>query len=141
MTSIQRWLLWTSTALALVSGLGYAAMRYLLVGDDPFSAYHHPLQPWALATHVIGAPVLLFVLGWFWGNHVVPKLARGRPEGRGSGLFLVGLTAVMTLSAYVAQSVAAPPARTALAWIHGLSGTLFVILLVAHFLRGRRRAE
>jgi len=140
LSRLQRWLLWSSAAVSAASGLAYAAMRYLLRGDDPFSAYHHPLQPWALAAHVVESPLLLFVVGWFFGNHVLPKLQRRRPTARRTGLVLIGLVAVMTLSGYVLQSVSSPAWRAFLAWIHGASGGAFVLLLVGHLWVGRRTA-
>ena len=140
MSRLQRWLLWSSAAVSAASGLIYAAMRYLLRGDDPFSAYHHPLQPWALAAHVVESPLLLFVVGWFFGNHVLPKLQRRRRTARRSGLFLIGLVAVMTGSAYLLQAVSSPAWRAVLGWIHGASGGLFVLLLLGHLWVGRRAA-
>lgn len=131
----QRRLLWSSTVVVTASGLLYAVLRYLVTPVDPFSAYHHPLQPWALDAHVLLAPVLLFALGWFWGNHVLPKLSRKVPR-RPSGLALIGLILVMTVSGYLLQVSTIPLARALLGWLHGLSGTAYVAFLVAHaFLR------
>ncbi len=129
----QRRLLWSSTAVVTASGLLYAVLRYLVPPSDPFSAYNHPLQPWSLAAHVLFAPVLLFALGWFWGNHVLPKLKRDVP-GRPSGLALLVLIAIMTVSGYLLQVLAASGARPVLAWIHGLSSVAYVALLLGHAL-------
>ena len=137
MNGAPRGLLWLTTIVTLVTGLAYAGMRYLLVSDDPFSAHGHPLQPWALAIHVIVAPVMVFATGWFWGLHVLPKLRR-EAVARHSGIALTSLAAVMIGSGYGLQVLAEPWARTAFAWAHGVSGVLFAGLLAGHQLIGRR---
>ena len=133
----QRRLLWITTALLTLSGLGYAAMRYLLQADDPFSAYNHPLQPWALDLHVLAAPALVLAIGWFWGSHVLPMLRR-RAGSRPSGLALIGIALVMTASGYLLQVSAAAALRTAAAWLHGISGVAFFLLLAGHSLFSRQ---
>ena len=133
----QRRLLWGSSALLAVTGLVYAALRYLVTPTDPFSAYNHPLQPWVLAAHVVLAPVLLFAVGWFWGNHVLPKLGRRAP-GRISGLTLLAFVVLMTASAYLLQVSSASGARVVLAWTHGITGTVYVAWLAAHALYAPR---
>jgi len=136
----QRVLLWLSAAVLLASGLAYAYMRYLMHGDDPFSAYNHPAQPWVLDLHVLAAPLLLFAVGWFWGNHIVPKLRRGVRTGRVSGAVLLALISLMTLSGYLLQTVASPGWRLVTAWTHGISGVLFCGILVGHMLFNRESA-
>lgn len=137
MSRAQRWLLWVSAIGSAASGLGYAYMRYALVNDDPFSAFNHPAQPWALDFHVLVSPLLLFTVGWVWGNHVLPKLGRGRAAARRSGLTLLGPAALMTASGYLLQTASVPGWRLALAWVHGLSGGLFVLLMLMHGVTGR----
>jgi hypothetical protein len=107
-------------------------------GDDPFSAYHHPAQPWALDVHVLGAPLLVFAVGWFFGTHVLPKLQGGGPRARRSGVVLLAIAAAMTVSGYLLQTVADDTVRVATAWVHGVTGTLFAALLVGHLASGRR---
>jgi threonine/homoserine/homoserine lactone efflux protein len=137
MTSWQRWLLWVSSVVAGATGLAYAVLRYLVRPSDPFSAYNHPLQPWALAAHVVLAPALLFAVGWFWGNHVLPKLGR-RVPGRISGLSLLALVVLMAGSGYVLQVSSEPSLRLTLAWIHGLAGAAYLAWLAGHALRAGR---
>jgi hypothetical protein len=133
----QRRLLWASTAVLTLTGLGYAAMRYLMRADDPFSAYNHPLQPWALDLHVLAAPALVLAIGWFWGSHVLPML-RKKAASRPSGLALIGIALVMTLSGYLLQVSAAAALRTIAAWLHGISGLAFFVLLAGHSIFSRQ---
>ena len=140
MSRAQTLLLWGSTVAGTVTGLVYAWSRYIAQSDDPFSAYNHPVQPWSRDLHIVLAPLLLFAVGWFWGNHVAPKLGKG-PPARLSGLWLIGLLVVMAASGYLRQVASAPALGVALAWIHGVSGTTFALLLVGHALSGRAAAR
>ena len=139
MSRTLRWILWTTSAVSTATGLAFVAMRELLDRSDPFSAYNHPLQPWALAAHVLVVPLLVFALGWTWAAHVAPRLAEGRRTGRATGLAGLLLGAVMIASGYALQVVAHETVRLALAWTHGLSGALFAACLTGHALAGLRR--
>jgi hypothetical protein len=137
-TATQRIALWTAAAVAGVSGLAYAAMKYLLPRADPFSAFGHPFQPYALKTHVLAAPVLLFVVGWLYGAHAQHQLRNGDARGRASGRGILALTFVLALSGYLVQAFADAAWRPAAAWVHGLTGTAFVAALAGHAVAGRR---
>jgi hypothetical protein len=137
-TTTQRAALWTAALAAGVSGLAYAGMKYLLPRTDPFSAYGHPLQPHALKLHVLAVPVLIFVVGWVYGAHAQYQLRQGEPRGRASGRGILGLTLVLALSGYLVQAFADAAWRPAAAWVHGLSGVVFVAAMAGHALAGRR---
>ena len=133
------WLTWTSATLVSASGLVFAVMKYLMKGEDPFSAYNHPLQPWMLAAHILLAPALVLALGWAWGTHAAPRLNgrsprddRERRIGARSGLANVTFGLVMILSGYWMQVTAVEGLRLTMAWAHGVSGTLFMLMLVGH---------
>lgn len=139
MTRALYWTLWSATALLVLTGLGYAGVKYLAENDDPFSAYGHPSQPWLLAAHVLAAPALVLALGWAWGAHAAPKLAgqngnggTGRRLGLTSGLVNVALGLVMIFSGYWMQVTASESLRVALGWVHGLSGVAFAATLALH---------
>ncbi len=134
MNGRSRWLLWAAMALAALSGLTYAFMRYLLEPSDPFSAYGHPLQPHALSLHVLAAPLLLFCVGIAFGAHALPAKRGGERQARRTGLTLIVLVTPMALSGYGLQVFAAASWRPWLAWFHGLSSLVFVGSLVGHAL-------
>jgi hypothetical protein len=117
-------------------------------GDDPFSAYNHPAQPWMLAAHVLAAPLLVLALGWAWGAHAAPKLSgegvtdqRRRRVGARSGLANLATGAAMIVSGYALQVTASETLRVVLAWSHGVSGGLFLLLLAVHAASALRRAR
>jgi hypothetical protein len=137
-TATQRIALWTAAAVAGVSGLAYAAMKYLLPRTDPFSAFGHPFQPHALKIHVLAVPVLLFVVGWLYGAHAQHQLRNFDARGRASGRGILALAFVLALSGYLVQAFADAAWRPAAAWVHGLTGTAFVAALAGHAVAGRR---
>jgi hypothetical protein len=137
-TATQRIALWTAAAVAGVSGLAYAAMKYLLPRTDPFSAFGHPFQPHALKIHVLAVPVLLFVVGWLYGTHAQYQLRNGDARGRASGRGILALAFVLALSGYLVQAFADAAWRPAAAWVHGFTGTAFVAALAGHAVAGRR---
>ncbi len=139
MTTVQRLALWSASAVAGASGLAYAAMKYLLPRNDPFSAYGHPLQPHALKIHVLAVPILVFVVGWLYGAHAQQQLRGGAASGRASGRAILALTFVLALSGTLVQAFADARWRPAAAWVHGITGTAFVASLAAHAWAGRRR--
>jgi len=120
------------TLVLAASGLAYVGMRDLMRAADPFAAYNHPLQPWALAAHVLAAPLAVLLLGWLWGTHVLPKLRRGARCRRGSGYANIALAVTMIASGYLLEVVADDRLRLLCAWVHGVSGTLFAGLLFIH---------
>ena len=69
-----------SVALTTITGAVFAFMRYFMKSTDEFSVANHPMQPYMLAAHVVVAPLLLFILGWTFSNHMVPKYRFG--DGR-----------------------------------------------------------
>lgn len=131
MNRLLRGTLVVLVVLSGLTGLMFAAMKYLMSSDDPFAAFHHPWQPGLLAAHVLVAPALLFTLGWVFAEHVAPRFGATR-HARSSGVVLVITIATMTASGYLLQVASDPAWRLGYAWVHGLSGTLFLLSFGAH---------
>jgi hypothetical protein len=128
------------SATTLASALSAAAilvLRLWFASVDEFSADAHPLEPWARALHILVAPVLVFAVGWVFGEHVLPRLRQGAGARR-SGLALGWLAAGLVLSGTALTLVSGERLRLGLAWVHGLCGAAFVCLLAAHAWLGRR---
>lgn len=140
MNTTLRWMLLGSFAASAITGLGYAALRYLLRNDDPFSAYNHPWQPTALAWHVLLGPAVVFLLGWIFAAHVAPHL-RGTRRARLTGLLLIGSILVMVISGYLLPLAGGGGGYAICAWVHGLSGTLVLGSVAAHLVDVRRHRE
>lgn len=140
MTGPQRLTLFLAAALATVSGLAYWWCLHIIESDDPFSAYNHPLQPWALDAHLLVGPALVFVIGWIFQSHVLDKLAGGEPWRR-SGIALLVLSGLVLVTGALLAVVSDPGPREALGWGHFVVCVSWAVVLVVHAIRGRRLAR
>ena len=140
MSAAQRWWMHVSVALTAITGVVFAVMKYWMKSNDEFAVVNHPLQPHMLAAHVVIAPLLLFVLGWTFANHMMPKYRFGNGANRKSGLWSMLLIAPMTLSAYLLQVATNESLRQAMAVAHWVASGLFVIGYVLHLAMGWKKA-
>lgn len=133
-------LVWLHLTLALtaLTGTVFAVMKYLLEPTDEFSVVNHPLQPHMLSFHVVVAPIALFLLGWTFSNHMLPKHRFGDGRNQRTGLASMWLIAPMTLSAYLLQISTNDTLRQAMAVAHWVTSGVFVVSYVAHLIIGRR---
>lgn len=123
-----------SVALTALTGAVFAVMKYFMTGDDEFAVVNHPLQPYMLAAHVVVAPAVLFVLGWTFSNHMLPKYRFGDGSNRKTGVTQMALIVPMALSAYLLQVSTNETLREVMAAAHWITSGLFVISYVIHLL-------
>lgn len=134
MSRLQLIWLHVSIAITTITGIVFAVMKYFMKPVDEFSVVNHPIQPHMLAVHVVVAPVALFILGWTFSNHMLPKYRFGNGERRKSGISAMWLILPMTLSAYLLQVATAEPLRQAMAVAHWVSSGVFVLAYAVHLL-------
>ncbi|HKR66309.1 MAG TPA: hypothetical protein VJZ00_21450 [Thermoanaerobaculia bacterium] len=134
MTGAQKIWLHVSVALTAITGAVFAWMKYFMKSTDEFAVANHPWQPHMLAAHVVIAPVLLFIFGWTFSNHMLPKLRFGDDTRKKSGIASMALIAPMTLSAYLLQIATNESLRHAMAVAHWVTSALFVVAYVLHVL-------
>ena len=137
MTRLQRLWLHLSVALTALTGTVFAVMKYFMKSDDEFAVINHPLQPYMLSMHVIVSPILLFLLGWTFSNHMLPKYRFGGDPNRKTGLMSMLLIAPMTLSAYLLQIATNESLRKAMAAAHWITSAIFVVAYVIHLFKPR----
>ncbi len=137
MSRAQLFWLHLSLALTAATGIVFAVMKYFLESSDEFAVVNHPLQPHMLAAHVVISPLALFVLGWTFSNHMLPKY-RFSDESRKSGTASMLLIVPMTLSGYLLQIATNDTVRQSMAVVHWIASGLFVIGYVGHLIIGRR---
>jgi len=135
MSRLQLAWLQLSLALTALTGIVFAAMKYLLESKDEFAVVNHPWQPFMLSAHVVIAPIALFVLGWTFSNHMLPKHRFGDDTGRRSGTSAMWLIVPMTLSGYLLQVSVDEMLRQAMAIAHWISSGLFIVAYVVHLLK------
>jgi len=135
-------LLWLHLAVALttLTGAVFAYMKYFMTSSDEFSVVNHPMQPHMLAAHVVIAPALLFVLGWTFSNHILPKYRFGNGKNRRTGITSTALIIPMALSAYLLQVSTNETLRESMAWLHWISSGLFAAAYLIHLASGRSKS-
>ncbi len=143
MTPFERWAVWLTTAGTLLTGLAYWWMKDLMPSTDPWAVINHPLQPWALKTHILIAPFMVFSVGLITSRHVWRHYRLAVRKGRWSGLLAALSFGVLVLSGYVLQVVTAETLLRALGWIHLGLGVIYSVAVAAHWpaTRGRQRSE
>ncbi len=133
MTRLEKIFLHGGTLATGVTGLAYAAFKHLMTSDDPFTAYNHPLQPWMLTLHVLGAPVLVFGVGIIFKDHVLGKMKNGAPPAaRRGGLWTLALVVPLILTGYLVQVLASGDFRNLSSWIHLGLGIAFLVFYGIH---------
>ncbi len=138
MTRTEKVLVHGSTWLVAGSGFAYAWMKYFMRSDDPYSAINHPLQPAALAWHVVGAPLLVFAVGLITQEHILTRVKDGaRPRGRRSGMAAALVVVPMILSGYGLQVVSEPPLRSLVLALHLSTSALFFVTYIVHVFMSR----
>lgn len=135
MSRLQLVWLHLSMAVTAITGIVFAVMKYFLESADEFAVVNHPLQPSMLSTHVVVAPLALFILGWTFSNHMLPKWRFGDDTGRKSGTSAMWLIVPMTLSGYLLQVSVDERLRQAMAVAHWISSGLFAVVYVIHLLK------
>ena len=148
---MQKFLLTAATVLVALTGIVYAVFKYLgdslatrwpslfSGADDPFSAVHHPLEPWSLDLHVLAAPVLVFAFGWIFKDHILAKLSAAGVPARRSGVLGVILFVPMVVSGYLLQVVTSEALHGPLVVLHLASGALFAGTYAVHLLLAPKR--
>lgn len=129
-----------SMALTTLTGAVFAYMKYFMSGADEFSVVNHPLQPQMLALHVVIAPIALFVLGWVFSSHMLPKYLFGNGQNRKTGVASMILIAPMVLSGYLLQVSTSEALREAMAIAHWVASALFLAIFLIHLIKPKAAA-
>jgi hypothetical protein len=135
MSRFERWLLWVSTALVALSGIGFAVLKYLVVSDDPYAVVNHPWQPFFLKLHVLSAPALVFGVGVVFMKHIWKQWRSDGPVGRRTGVLVFALLAPMVVSGYAIQVATHRSFVWWLVAVHLVSGSGYLLAIAGHQIR------
>lgn len=119
-----------ATLFLTITGLAYAVMHYFIKPADPFSVVGSPWEPIALKAHILAAPALVLFVGLIAHSHILLKLQGGALSGKKTGILLILLFLVMTVSGYALQTVT--DARKAVMVVHLGSGSLWFLTYLSH---------
>lgn len=132
MSRFEKWSVWTTSILTVLTGVGYFVTKYLVSTADPFAVVNHPLQPWFLKAHILVSPLLLFALGLITVRHVWRHFRSGVRWSRKSGITAAISVVPMVVTGYLIQTFTATGWVRAMAISHIVFGFLYALGLAAH---------
>ncbi len=142
MSRFERWAVWSTSLGALLTGVIYVWMKYLLVSADPFAVVNHPWQPLVLKLHILVSPLLVFSIGLVALRHIWRHVQTGMRDGRRSGMVTLVALGPMILTGYLIQAVTHESLLRAMALSHIGLGLLYGVgLLVHQFAAGGKRVR
>ena len=133
--------LYVANALVSVTGVIYGWMRYVVKPEDPWAVANHPAQPHLQHLHILSAPLLVMVLGWFWAAHAQRHWSTNTHEGRLSGIYAWMTILPMVLSGYLIQVSVSELWRTVWVGVHLATSALWLMALATHWLMHRAAAK
>ena len=98
---MSRFLAWSIHISALVlggTGLVYGWLRYFTESEGEFALYNHPAEPGLRDSHILVAPLALFLWGLVWRTHVWGRFRAGFHIRRRTGIVLMVLVLPMVVS-------------------------------------------
>ncbi len=117
------------------TGLIFLVMAWLMTSDDEWAVVNHPWQPTVQHLHVLTAPLLVFAIGLIWRSHLSHRLRSLRKVLTNSGAMILALFLPMAASGYLLQISSEPLWRDVWAWVHAITGVVWVVGSTLHVLR------
>lgn len=132
MSRFEKWSVWATSVLTVVTGAGYFVTKYLYSSGDPYAVVNHPLQPVFLKAHIVVSPLLLFALGLITVRHVWRHFRTGVAWSRKSGITAAVAVIPMVLTGYLIQVLTDTGWVRAMALSHIAFGFLYFIGVALH---------
>jgi hypothetical protein len=129
--NVRRMAYVTFTALWL-SGCVWMFLAYFFATTTEFGPAPHPWQPVILRMHGWIAVLTVFLLGWLGSIHIAERWRQ--PRNRLSGLTLIVLAAVLTITGY-ALYYTMDQLHSLVAGIHEVVGVVVIVLALSHWWR------
>ena len=124
-------------SLALItylSGLSLFVFSHFLRISGAVGEQHHPWEHGVRFIHSTLTYGLLVAFGYMGKAHVLPSWQNKKRQRRISGGFVVGTVVLLWISALGVLYLGDEAGNLAIAWVHGVLGLLFPLLLFPHIL-------
>lgn len=141
MNRFEKWSVWITSGLTVLTGVGYFVTKYLFTASDPYAVVSHPWQPFFLKAHILVSPLLLFALGIIAVHHVWKHFVSGIRWSRRSGIVTALAVLPMVATGYLIQTLTGAGWVRSMAWAHIGFGFLYGVGLVVHTWMIRRGPE
>lgn len=141
MTTSERNNIFTINYLVVLTSIIYFIAKYFLTIEGEWGAETHPLTIWFQKIHILTVPFLIFAVGMIFSNHIWKRICNGFSKSRTSGIFLLVLLILMTLSGYLIQIIDNQLLRQYSAYLHiGVSVAWSLVFSYHHLSSNRRRS-
>lgn len=119
--------------LTYVSGATLFIFSHWVRVDSAVGEQHHPLEHWLRFGHSTLTYLLIFGTGYLLKAHVLPGL-KSKTQLR-SGVSILAAICLLWLSALAILYTGDGDWNSRVAWVHGLFGLLFPVMIVVHLRR------
>jgi len=119
----------------LATGLSLGFVTFFVRPSDPFAVVNHPLQPWLRHMHILAGPILIFMVGWLWQDHVLAHIRRRVRTARISGWISALLFPAMAASGYLLQVTMDETWQAIWRWTHISIALIWSLAAATHILR------
>lgn len=135
LTKWHEWLIYATTAVLLLTGVGWLLLERFGQVEGEFGAEPSSALPWLLMVH--GAAAYAFVILSAMLVPVHMRLGWNASRNRPSGLLMVGISLFLALSGLALYYSSAERLRSLSSTSHWLVGLALPLLLVIHLVRGK----
>jgi hypothetical protein len=132
MKKSDKYLLYITHTLTLMTGLLYGVTIYFLEPENAWDVVNHPMQIYFQQAHILVSPILVFIMGLIWQAHIRHKLEVQETLRKTSGLILIYSFIVMVLSGYLIQISVSEIARNIMVGMHLISSGLWSLVFFIH---------
>lgn len=139
-TRLPRWqerAVYLSFGLLLATGLAWLVLDHWVRVAGEFGPEHHPAEHWMLIFHAVGAYAFLVIVGAMIPVHI--PLGWNQRRNRLSGVTLVGILALLGLTALGLYYIGEDTLRASTSLVHWVVGIVAVPGLLLHVTRNRTR--
>lgn len=139
MSRFERWSVWVTSLLTVITGVGLLWTKYFVQASDPWAVVNSPLQPWLLRTHLIVSPLLVFAIGLITTRHIWRHFRTSVSLGRRSGVTTGLVVFPMIVSGYLIQVLTGRGWLAAMVIVHIATGLVYGAGLTLHQVAIRAR--
>lgn len=125
--------------LVFLTGLVWLYFDNFVLIETVIGHAKHPLQKWLMKGHGFTAIVFTFLLGLIYGVHI--KRTWPMQKRRKSGLLLVGVILVISISGFLLYYVSDESFRYWSATIHWVLGLSVPVILIRHIRSSRLKSR
>lgn len=123
---------WINLSISII-GIFYFIYKYFMSVETEFGIRPHSLTSSLLHLHIISVPILLIFFGYLLPVHVILKLRKNHPNRKVSGITILVLFIMMSISGYLLQMGFGLSTDKFIGVAHTVISFLWVLIYLWHF--------